>query len=240
MSNAYSVTSMPAVNYSPMGGIDADTTSMSPETLLDYCQMQLGDLDTQINAQLTSQKTALHEREVLQSVQTAFDQFGPNGPQNPSQMHTCVTAIDDAIAQLPQNDPVVPQLTDFNSKLCTQYQYQRPGSITQQDQSEPSSDGALGFMAGNIGAELRALTRVDQATYPDGLLGKAPDPKTNEWQGTTAALTNIADDIKSNAEVEMLQLQDLVSQRQQAVQLCTGMMTKADQTLEDEAKAVGQ
>ncbi len=38
----------------------------------------------------------------------------------------------------------------------------------------------------------------------------------------------------------MLTLQDLVSQRQQAVTLASGMMSKQDQTLEDEAKAVGQ
>jgi hypothetical protein len=38
----------------------------------------------------------------------------------------------------------------------------------------------------------------------------------------------------------MLQLQDLVSQRQQAIQLCSGIMSKTDETLEDQAKAIGQ
>jgi len=38
----------------------------------------------------------------------------------------------------------------------------------------------------------------------------------------------------------MLSLQDLVSQRQQVVELATGMMSKEDQALEDGAKAIGQ
>jgi len=51
---------------------------------------------------------------------------------------------------------------------------------------------------------------------------------------------NLADSIKSNAEMQMLSLQDLVSQRQQVVELATGMMSKEDETLTDGAKAIGQ
>jgi hypothetical protein len=43
-------------------------------------------------------------------------------------------------------------------------------------------------------------------------------------------------DIKSNAEIEMLKLQDLVSQRQQAVSLSCGMMSKEDSSLEQLAR----
>jgi hypothetical protein len=240
MINMSEATSIPAASYSPSDGIGADLTTMSAETLLDYCQMQLGGMDTQINAQMSAQQTALREREAVQSAQTALEQFGTDGPQGAPQMHTCVTAIDQAIAQLPQNDPVAAQLTDFRSQLLKQYQYQPPGAFIQPQQSQPSSDGAIDILTGFAGTESRALESVDEATRADGVLGRAPDPNTKEWQGTTDALANIADDIKSNADIQMLQLQDLVSQRQQAVQLCSGMMSKTDQTLEDQAKAVGQ
>jgi hypothetical protein len=65
-------------------------------------------------------------------------------------------------------------------------------------------------------------------------------PQNDEWKGTTDALSTLIGDIKSGADIQMLQLQDLVSQRQQAVQLISGMMSKEDQTLEGLAKAIGQ
>jgi hypothetical protein len=65
-------------------------------------------------------------------------------------------------------------------------------------------------------------------------------PSNDDWKSTTDAVGNLADDIKSNAEMQMLTLQDLVSQRQQVVELATGMMSKEDETLTDGAKAIGQ
>jgi len=55
-------------------------------------------------------------------------------------------------------------------------------------------------------------------------------PKDGEWKGTLDGLTKMEDDIKGGAEIQMLQLQQLMSQRQTAVQLTTNMMSKLDQT----------
>jgi hypothetical protein len=55
-------------------------------------------------------------------------------------------------------------------------------------------------------------------------------PKDGEWKGTIDGLTKMEDDIKGGAEIEMLQLQQLMSQRQTAVQLTTNMLSKLDQT----------
>ncbi len=208
-------------------GFDANVTSMSPEALLDYCRMQLGDLDSQISDQMTQQKTSLREREAVQSAQSVLDQFGTAGPQNATDMAKCVDALNTAIAQLPQGDPVAAQLADFRDKMTSQYGYTPPA---------PPPDG-LGLGAG----DLTNITVASQDGIPnDGTLTNPPNANDKQWQGTTDALGAIADDVKSGAEIQMLQLQDLVSQRQQAVQLCSAMMTKTDQTLEEEAKAVGQ
>lgn len=77
----------------------------------------------------------------------------------------------------------------------------------------------------------------DAINAHDGTLGNKP--ANNDWQGTTDTLSNMADGIKSGAEIQMLQLQDLVSQRQQAVQLASGMMSTEDQTIESEVKNIG-
>jgi hypothetical protein len=74
------------------------------------------------------------------------------------------------------------------------------------------------------------------ATWTNGALTKPP--ANNDWQGTTDTLSNMADGIKSGAEIQMLQLQDLVSQRQQAVQLISGMMSTENQTLDGETKNI--
>ena len=69
----------------------------------------------------------------------------------------------------------------------------------------------------------------------------APDPhypKDGEWKGTLDGLTKMEDDIKGGAEIEMLQLQQLMSQRQTAVQLTTNMMSKLDQTQDSIVKNV--
>ena len=61
-------------------------------------------------------------------------------------------------------------------------------------------------------------------------------PKNDDWKGTCQGLDNIVGDIKSNAEIQMLSLQDLVSQRQQAVSLACNMMSKEDTSLEQLAR----
>lgn len=69
----------------------------------------------------------------------------------------------------------------------------------------------------------------------------APDPhypKDGEWKGTIDGLNKLVDDIKGGAEIQMLELQQLVSQRQTAVSLTTGMMQKLDQTTESIVKNV--
>jgi len=48
----------------------------------------------------------------------------------------------------------------------------------------------------------------------------------------------MAEDIKGGAEISMLQLQQLMAQRQTAVQLTTNMMSKLDQTQDSIVKNV--
>jgi hypothetical protein len=49
----------------------------------------------------------------------------------------------------------------------------------------------------------------------------------------------MADGIKSNSEIQMMQVQNLVSQEQQAVQMASGILSTENQTLEDVAKNIG-
>jgi hypothetical protein len=250
MSNTYGVNASNTVSYST--GFDAGMSTVSPDSLLAYCQMQLGDLDGQINDQMTAQETALREREAVQSAQSVLGQFGTAGPTKPADMRTCLNAVDNAAAQLPADDPVAKQLSDFRAAMVQEYG--DPGrDLTPDEQSQladatTAANAAIGYVERGLkgtvvvdqSSQLAAQATVKSLNDTQNGTFVAPNAATQQWQGTTAALDNVTKDITSSAEIQMLKLQDLVSQRQQAIQLCSGIMSKTDQTLEDQAKAIGQ
>jgi hypothetical protein len=215
-------------------------SGMSPDELLEYCQMQLGGLDTEMTTQMNQQNVELGEREAVESAQTALEAFGTAGPQTPAQFQTCEEAINKAAASLPQGDPVAAQLTSFGQQIATQYGYTAPQPLTPSQLAENDLSSPLYHVNSDGSIQAIGLTTPDQQALinaNNGALGNKP--ANNDWQGTTDTLGNMADGIKSGAEIQMLQLQDLVSQRQQAVQLASGMMSTEDQTLQSEVKNIG-
>ncbi|MDP8998777.1 MAG: hypothetical protein M3O46_01550 [Myxococcota bacterium] len=186
-------------------------TYMSPDALLAYCQMQLGGIDGEIKTQMHSQKLQLDQRKAVEKVQTVLESFGSQGPQN-DQMKTCVTAFEDSINSLAKGDPVRSELQRQCEAMKHDYKYDPGGQTTYDDQGTPTGTSSPASVK----------------------------PENDAWKGTVDGISTLAGDIKSGAEIQMLQLQDLVSQRQQAVQLVSGMMSKEDQTLEGLAKAIGQ
>jgi hypothetical protein len=228
----------------PNAGFDAGTATLSADALLAYCQAQLGSLDGQINDQINAQNTALSERKAVQSAQGVLAQFGTAGPQNIDDMKSCVQAIDHAISLLPAGDPVAAQLVNFREKMCSDYGYQAPRALTGEEEqqlisAQAANETSLATFGVPSGFAQPTIDHLNQV-QTTGFFIKPPRADDKQWPGTTDALANIASDVQSGAEIQMLHLQDLVSQRQQAVQLCSGMMSKTDQTLEDQAKAIGR
>ncbi len=108
------------------------------------------------------------------------------------------------------------------------------GSVTDYSDGTTTQGGATPSpAAGTSGGSATSPAPVKDEMPPSEL---TKPPENNQWKGTCDALGNIVGDIKSNSEIQMLQLQDLVSQRQQAVSLATGMMSKEDQSLEQLAR----
>jgi hypothetical protein len=197
--------------------------SMSPDALLAYCRYQLGGLDQEMQNGIKAQNSQLEERQAVEKVQSALESYGTQGPKSGDDMANCVSAFQDAIHSLPDGDPVRTQLQQQCDAMTSKYQYE-PGdysqTITFQGIQTPNFQGI----------------HIPIATPPR--MGHTP--QDGEWKGTCEALSTLAGDIKDGAEIQMLQLQDLVSQQQQAVELFTGMMSKTDQTLEDQSKAIGR
>jgi hypothetical protein len=217
---------------------------MSPDALLAYCQIQLGNLDDQVTDQMDTQQLDLAERTAVQNVETTLESFGDQGPTTGDQLHTCVEAFQNAINQLPPGDPVAAQLLAQGQQMAQQYGYQveiaTPIHTPAASAVSASTASTATPSASTPGVPTPSVTAPAPATNSNAIYEIGHKPATGEWKGTTDAVSNLADDINSNAEMQMLTLQDLVSQRQQVVELATGMMSKEDETLTDGAKAIGQ
>jgi hypothetical protein len=192
-------------------------SGISPDSLLAYCQAQLGSLDSTMTSDMQIQEQQLSEHNaVTQAANSLTELFGSNGPQSGPQFEQCMAAIDQAAQSLPAGDPVATQLEQFKQQMMTQYDYQ-PGHTEWLPIGLNGDQGVIKPVPSSI-----------------------TTPSDGQWAATTAQLSNIASGINSNSQIGMLQLQDLVSQRQQAIEVASGMMTTEDNTLEDEAKAIGQ
>ena len=213
---------------SNLGGV----ASMSPDALLAYCRFQLHGLDEETSEQIQVQNRELDDRKVVEKVQSTLESFGTQGPTDPDKMAQCVSAFDDAIHSLATDDPVRAQLEQQCATMVNTYNY-HPAADTSQNIASAArlvgADGAVGATAET------AFIQMAGPTTPT-----FNKPQDGQWAVTTGALSTLVTDIKSDADIRMLQLQDLVSERQQAVELFTGMMSKTDQTLEDQSKAIGR
>lgn len=243
MTSSVSGVGTSGVGY-PGDGSLPGTTVMSPDSLLAYCQIQLGDLDDQVTSQMNAQQLSLAERTAVQNVETTLESFGDQGPANGDQMHTCVLAIQNAINQLPAGDPAATQLQALGSQMVSQYGYEEQTTPSPVATAAPPRVVNVGLapVSTSRNPTLNATPAPQPAPIapPTVSYQLTKPPAGDDWKSTTDAVGNLADNIKSNAEMQMLTLQDLVSQRQQVVELATGMMSKEDETLTDGAKAIGQ
>jgi len=103
-------------------------------------------------------------------------------------------------------------------------------ALTAAQQQLPPGDPGIAVLA-QFRSDIQHQYCRDVAPHPHY-------PKDGEWKGTIDGLIKMQDDIKGSAEIEMLQLQQLMSQRQTSVQLTTNMMSKLDQTQESIVKNI--
>jgi hypothetical protein len=233
-------------NVYAVGGLTG-ATGLSPDALLEYCQSQLGCLDTQIKHSIDHQNLELLERQAAETAQGVLEQFGDKGPQSTDDMQNCVDALNKAIASLPAGDPVAAKLETFKNDMCNKYGFteaQAARPLTPDEQKQYDKDKVITADVPNknhenpgyaqASGEIRHFNKIMSGLPAN--LDDSKKPQNSEWKGTCDALASIVGDIKSGAEIQMLSLQDLVSQRQQAVSLACNMMSKEDTSLEQLAR----
>jgi hypothetical protein len=224
---------MTDIGVGPTGattGITMSPGGLSPDALLAYCQMQLNDLDGEISDQMNLQQKQLAERSTLEKAQSLLSNAGPDGPQNGDEMQALVDKMQTLIDGVQDDPSLQSMLQQKLSDMTRKYNFTPARPAAQALEINPITGEPL------LDTDGKPVEREEQGVPAQ--LQTAPDDTS--WQATLSDFGGLSDQIKSESDIGMLTLQDLVSQREQAVQLATGIMGKEDQTLEGESKAIGQ
>ena len=194
------------------------SVGLSPDALMAYCQSRLDSIDGQVQASFGDQQqnaTALQQIDQfanqLKSVDGA-DQKGADACKNlEKQFYAMIQSIS-------ASDPSCPALSTLTAAY-NQMVYSGDGGAAFNHSTDPSDPDF-------INKDLYPLDT--SATQGDKILG------ATELQGFAQTLTDAAGSLNSNSELQMVQLQSLMSQRQTAISLTTNLV----QSLGDQANKI--
>lgn len=219
MSNV-NATSTSGVSALGMGGISNGAT-FDGDTLLAYCSVQLNGLQGEIKARMTAQQAVRDSKSALTTLQnTLTDAMSKGGVNNAdAALKTKILEQYEAVlAKLPPGD----QWNQVNQS------YQTFRSTACYRNGAPMGEGKT------VGFDVMQTAETNK----DG--ANANDVTAAEVKGLIDGLSNVSEDLGKNAELEMIDLQQLVSQRQMAIQMTTNMMNKCSQGPETIAANIGK
>ena len=200
------------IGLAPGAGLDGDT-------LLAYCTAQMNGLNLNIKNQMKSQSANREAKESLTKVHGDLAQAAERGGlQTPEQRQGILTGYRDALMKLPPGparDAVLRELNEFRRTACY--------DDTAKDITN-TPDGLAAWAASGINDDLATQFHAE---------GKGTNfMNAEECKKMGERLQETNGDIGKNAELDMIGLQQLISQRQMAIQMTTNLMTKINQSYE--------
>jgi hypothetical protein len=181
-----------------------DTAGLTPDALMTYCQSRLGSIDGQIETAFNDQQTRTTESQDIQGV-LALLQGNQAGTTDASTCASMESSLQQLIAKVQTSDPGSPALPALEQTYNNMV-YSGTG---------PTS--ANPYLAGNPA----------QTNGPQGDNTLSPDEMTSYINAVQGAVSNL----DSGAELQMIQIQSLMSQRQTAISLTTNLVQSlGDQT----------
>jgi hypothetical protein len=143
-----------------------------------------------------------------------------------------------AIDELPPGDPVRAELQAKLDALQDKYlsAAEKKESRRLTSHAPRSTEPRADLVGANEGG--RSSSHVAEHAR-DVAETAAKAPTKDAWASLIGDVQQLREDISSNAELRMMQLQSLMSQRQTAVQLVTNIMAKFDQTLASIVAKIG-
>jgi hypothetical protein len=214
MTNSVSINNgQPRVEYptpdpgDPAEPDDAASANLSPDALMAYCQSRLDSIDSQVRASFAEQQTNASTISQIDQVISDLKTYDGADQKDPTVCKNLEAKFGALIQSLRASDPscpALPQLTTaYNSMVW-------------------SGDGGAQFAHSLPGDP----DFIDEGTYPPDESGPKGDNvlSSSELQGYVQTLTDAAGNLNSNSELQMVQLQSLMSQRQTAISLTTNLV----------------
>jgi hypothetical protein len=197
--------------------VDLDgAPALSAESMLIYCQIRLGSMDTEIKGMMDAQREAVRRKEVLNELKRELQACSNSaldtndGASEADAVRGAIDAYDKAIEQLPPDDPMRKALETQKQELFF-WQDASPSALSQGAAWEAQGAYANGvpFDSAHVGAKT-------------GLSDES-------WKSVTDGVDNLLEGINDDAEIRMIELQSLMSARQTAISLTTNILNKIQQ-----------
>lgn len=190
---------------------------LTPDSVMLYCAAQLNHLDGDIQNHMAQQQVARDQQDKLGRLKALMSGSIPEGPAGAAQRGQILDAMKAAYDSLAKTDPGgADQLNQLFHDFIT------TGSF--------SDSGDLRIAAGD-GNNLFCLTQSARdvlANRPS--IEDKNSISADEMKNLAAKVDPILSDVGKGAELEMINLQSMVSQRQMAVQITTQMISKMNET----------
>jgi len=198
--------------YSPsLDSIGADPVDMgvgylTPDALMAYCQSRLRSIDGQIRSGIDRQNNSNTEQQLIAELNTTLQSLAADGTTNPptkgnapnnAQCVRIEQQFDDVISKIRAIDPNSPVL----------------------GQLEKIHDNIMATGALAVGTKMHGYYGT-----PDGAIASDDQIDSQEIGVFLKDLESANTTVNSSSELQMIQLQSYMSQRQTAIQLTTNLV----------------
>lgn len=206
------VTGIAGASGAALYGVPASSNVMlSPESLMYFCAIQLRSMDGQITKRMTEQQQARDAQEVLGQLQDLLAHLKPGG-LNENDLVARRRILEYYKAAYDKAPP------DMKARLQESFNAFRSTGCN-------NDGGDVVSLATYSPAQLDA-----DATRPT--VGNKNSLDSNEVTARFDEIKGICNDINKGAELEMTNLQTLISQRQMAIQMTTNLLSKVCESMQ--------
>ncbi len=195
----------------------ADPNSLTGESLLLYCQTQLSSYDDTISGFLNEQKLNLARKKGLSGIENTIKKYANHLDQ--TGVNDINKAFHTAMDALPPGDPVRGAI---QAKADEFYKQTAPFD------ANPNLTKQMTFAGTTIVNPFEPKSTVwgmPMTPLPSQQIFLSSEQVT----AYAGDIHSMLDNVNGNAEINMIQLQQVMSQRQTAVQLTTSLLAKLDE-----------
>ncbi len=213
--NAVSSTG-PAMGQAITGG------SLTPDALMLYCASRLNSLDEGISSMMNKQEQSQTVQKALGKVKDLMSGGGMD-KNDYVKKGAIMDAMKEAYDALPPGDPMRERLQETFKSFVTDACFN--------DGKLPLANKMLSNYTPAMRDELVALPSIDN---------NLNEVSAKSMEGYASNLGTLMGELSKGAELQMINLQSLVSQRQMAVQITTQLLAKMNETSMAIANSIGK